>query len=261
MSLLQWNFRSIYLRGNTDVSIILPESQGEPEQFYEKGKKYKVLWLLHGTFGDHTDWVRYTNIERYACEHNLAVVMPSALNSMYGNWNSFAMGYDAFDYLIKELMPAVYAWFPISDRKEDNFIAGLSMGGRGACVYAFNHPELFAKAFVMSAVPEDLTDIDTKSPFYHRVENLIANYGGMEGYLNSELNLWKLAKERKDELPELYFTCGDQDPIAWKRYNQFKAYAEETGLKAVFDEVEGYSHEWPFWELSIQKAIKWFLNK
>ena len=53
MSLIHYNFESQYLNNNTDVNIILPDKPRDktPEQFYGSGKKYKVLWLLHGTFG------------------------------------------------------------------------------------------------------------------------------------------------------------------------------------------------------------------
>jgi Na+-driven multidrug efflux pump len=44
----------------------------------------------------------------------------------------------------------VYGWLPVSARREDNFIAGLSMGGRGTIKYAVNHPERFAAAAVLS---------------------------------------------------------------------------------------------------------------
>ena len=63
MSLIHYNFESQYLNNNTDVNIILPDKPRDktPEQFYGSGKKYKVLWLLHGTFGDYTDWIRKPN--------------------------------------------------------------------------------------------------------------------------------------------------------------------------------------------------------
>jgi putative tributyrin esterase len=99
-----------------------------------------VLWLLHGTFGDHTDWLRKSNIELYACEKQLIVVMPSALNSYYSNWDRCMMGYGMYDFLTEELMPLVYSWFPASDKREDNFISGLSMGGGGTLKYALGHP-------------------------------------------------------------------------------------------------------------------------
>ena len=166
MSILTYNFESEYLKNNHEVTVILPDKPRAltPEEFYRSGRKYKVLWLLHGTFGDHTDWVRKTNIEMYATERNLVVVMPSALNSNYSNWDKFMMGYDMFDYLTEELMPLIYGWLPVSDKREDNFIAGLSMGGRGTIKFAVNHPDKFAAAAVLSAALVDFSLINPGNP-------------------------------------------------------------------------------------------------
>ena len=158
MALVTFEFESQYLGNNHTVGVILPDKPRNltPQEFYGSGKKYKVLWLLHGTFGDYSDWIRKSMIELYACERDLIVVMPSAMNSNYANWPSFGMGFQMYDYIFEELMPLIYNWFPASDKREDNFVAGLSMGGRGTCVLALNHPEKFAGACVLSAVPSDL---------------------------------------------------------------------------------------------------------
>ena len=117
MSVLTYNFISKYLKNSHEITVILPDEKADisPSEYYGSGKKYPVLWLLHGTGGDHSDWIRRTNIERYATARDLAVVMPSALNSNYSNWNNFMMGYCMYDYLIKELMPLVYGWLPVSN--------------------------------------------------------------------------------------------------------------------------------------------------
>ena len=67
MALVQLNFQSSYLFGNTNVNLILPDLPrgAAPKDFYRE-KKYPVLWLLHGTFGDATDWVRKTILN---CTH------------------------------------------------------------------------------------------------------------------------------------------------------------------------------------------------
>ena len=109
MSLATFNFESTCLQGNTTVSVILPDKPRNltPQAFYGSGKKYKVLWLLHGTFGDHSDWLRKSNIELYACEKDLIVVMPSGLNANYANWEHFSIGYNMYDFLTEELMPLI----------------------------------------------------------------------------------------------------------------------------------------------------------
>ncbi len=64
--------------------MILPADKltmpGMPER---EEKPYKTLYLPHGVFGDYMDWVAGTRIQRYAEEHDLAVVMPSGDNAFY----------------------------------------------------------------------------------------------------------------------------------------------------------------------------------
>ena len=73
MALVQFNFESEYLNNNHTISVILPDKPRgiTAHDFYGSGKKYKVLWLLHGTFGDYSDWLRRSNVERYAEEKTL----------------------------------------------------------------------------------------------------------------------------------------------------------------------------------------------
>jgi len=273
VSLVHFNFQSQFLCGNTDVNIILPDKDMDktPKAFYSSGEKYKVLWLLHGTFGDYTDWVRKSNIERYAAERRMIVVMPSGLNSNYVNWHTFATGYNAWDYMTEELMPLVQGWFPASDKREDNFIAGLSMGGNGATQYAIGHPELFGGAASLSNAPSDLglmkvpsydgsAEGEAQALFNKRVQNVVDNFGGFENYVNSPVNTWDRLPElmREGKLPKLYFCCGEEDQLCWQKYQKFKEYAEKIGLPAKFEEAPGYMHEWAFWDLFIQKALDYF---
>ena len=255
MSILHMNFRSRCLNGNTDITLILPDVYRADPDWFPKNRSFRVLYLLHGSFGDHSDWTRFTNVERYACEHDLVVVMPSALNTNYVNWGNFGLGHNVFSFFFEELMPMVENWFPVSRKKEDTFIAGLSMGGRGACLLGFARPEKFGGIFSMSAAPNDLKQFDPSSRFYPRIKNLIELYQGKEGYLSSPLDLLKTMKEKKEELPPLYFYCGKEDPLAYKDFLALQKYTEELGLSVFYREEEGYGHEWAFWDLCIRDVI------
>jgi len=260
MALLTFNFESQYLGNNHEVGIILPDKpRGKtPAEFYGSGEKYKVLWLLHGTFGDYSDWIRKSMIELYACEKDLIVVMLSGMNANYANWPGFATGYNMFDYLFDELMPAVYGWFPASDKREDNFIAGLSMGGGGTIKYAVNRPEKFAAAAILSSCPRDI-DSYTEADVVGRTANSVANAGGLQAYKDSYENPWRILKEKVNtgELPRLYFCIGEDDG-GYENFKKFEAYAKEIGLDATFETEPGYRHEWRFWDLYIQKALTFF---
>lgn len=283
MSLIQMNFESQYLGCNHEITVILPDKprQLTPKEFYSCGKKYKVLWLLHGTFGDHSDWLRKSNIELYACERDVIVVMPSAMNSDYASWPGFGIGYDMWSYLTEELMPLVYNWFPASDKREDNFIAGLSMGGGGVLKYALGHPEKFGGAAVLSSCARDLGYLKpfadlTAAEFRAKAEageipglnnrfgartiNVVCKYPTVGDYLRSPENTWDiladLVKAGK-ELPKLYAACGKND-FLYDAYATFKAYCQELGVPVKFEEIEGFTHEWRFWDLTIQHAMTYF---
>lgn len=264
MGLAHISFRSWCLNMNTDIEVILPSmKQGmDATQYYRSGKKYPVLWLLHGTLGNYTDYLRRTNIELYATENDLIVVMPTALNSNYSNWTQVTPAFKMFDYLFEELMPMIYGWFPASDLREDNFIAGLSMGARGTSKYAFNHPEKFAGVGCMSGVPSDVRRIladGPSNPFYEREYMTVVNSGGEEAFFNSYENIWDKVADvaRMQHPPKFYFCCGKEDGV-YPNWLHFKDYAESVGLSATFHEMEGYAHEWRFWELELQNILNFF---
>jgi putative tributyrin esterase len=269
LSVITWTFESRFLVGSTAVTVLLPDRPREvaPRDFYAESHRFKVLWLLHGTFGDHLDWLRRTNIDLYAAEKGIAVVMPSGLNSNYSNWSEFSLGYDMYDFVTEELMPLVRGWLPISDKREDNFIAGLSMGGRGTIKFAANHPELFAGAAALSATPVEydrvLTDDLLRNGtgmFADRIRGMVANAGGREAFLDSEENVWRLidAAAARGDLPRLFFACGGDDDLIVEDLRTFRQHAESLGLDAEFWIADGFRHEWRFWDLAIQRALEFF---
>lgn len=267
MSIATFNFESQYLNNNHEISIILPNKPRDisAKQYYSENRKLKVLWLLHGTYGDHTDWLRRTNIELYACERDVAVVMPSALNSNYSNWDGCMMGFGMYDYLTEELMPLIYNWFPVSDKREDNFIAGLSMGGRGTIKYAVNHPEKFAAAAVLSAAPVNFHTyteeyLNQDDPFARRMRGIVDNAGGLKAFLESNENVWDIIDRLAGTgtLPRLLFACGTADTMIYENLKIFRRHADNIGLNAEYWTLEGYRHEWRFWDLAIQHALDFF---
>ncbi len=269
MALMTLTFESRYLRSNQTVSVVLPDMPRhlDPAAFYAAQQDLKVVWLLHGTFGDHTDWVRKTNVERYAAAKGVVLVMPSALNSNYANWSGFSLGYDMHDHLVHELMPLVHHWLPVSPRREDNFVAGLSMGGRGTVKLAASHPDLFAAAAVLSAAPVDLSGLTheqvtaSTDPMTQRLRGMVDNAGGLDAFLASDENVWRVIDEQVaagTSLPRMLFACGADDALIHDNLLAFRDHAARIGLDAEFWVEDGYAHEWPFWDLAIRRAFEFF---
>jgi putative tributyrin esterase len=154
----------------------------------------------------------------------------------------------------------IYNWLPASDKREDNYIAGLSMGGRGTCVYAFSKPEKFAGAAVLSASPYDFSDImNAKEGMLSRMKKSVNNYESLEAFMAGPENAWNRLTEKvgKGVLPELYFSTGGNDGVL-KGLEPFMEYAKKIGLEATFEIIPGYSHEWRFWDLAIENTLNHF---
>ena len=264
MSMIEMTVESQFLHGNTKCTVLIPDCprDGDAKTFYSSGKKYKVLWLLHGTYGDNSDWVRRTMLEVFARERQLICVMPSGLNADYTNWPHFAGGFDVYNYILNELMPLVHNWFPASSKREDNFIAGLSMGGWGVMQFMLNSDK-FAAGCVMSMAPENYDAMPDPSlgslGDNVRWQNQIANKGGFDAFKNSDANFWRQILQRHAEgtLPKMYFTIGEED-FLFDLYQVFHEMCSEEGIDFKFEQVPNYGHEWRFWNQALEKAMDFF---
>lgn len=170
MAVFQLQMFSPTLQTHTGVTVIIPTPDSSEMQqsggmdYFCDGVKYQVLYLLHGLYGDHTNWLRYTSIERYVQDRRLAVVMPAVGNSFY---QDMYHGPDYLTYITQELPRYICRLFPVSDRREDTFVAGLSMGGYGAVKCAFQCPEQYAACASLSGaldVEGLLDNFDTSDP-------------------------------------------------------------------------------------------------
>lgn len=244
MALFQTGFVSYTMRRMVNISVIvptpLPGEGGDKQKSHKPAHPYPVLYLLHGYSGDGSVWQRFTSLERYAEERNIAVVTMSAENKFYANHP----GDDRFyDFLAKELPDFVRGMFPISTRREDTYIAGLSMGGYGSLLHAFSHPQDFCAVGAFSsglsetgiAGPADAVYADTRPDLYL----MLKEYEG------------KMA-----ELPKLYLSCGSDDGLLEANV-KLKDQILAQGGQVAWEELPGYGHEWAFWDLQLDKFLNW----
>lgn len=118
-----------------------------PDGYATSGKRFPVLYLLHGYSGDHTSWLTYAQLPPTAAtDHGLIVVMPDAGNTFYVDWQGAEgdrpnrWGGAVADDLVKHI-DATYRTIP---GRSGRAIGGLSMGGYGAVVIGLRHPDKFA---------------------------------------------------------------------------------------------------------------------
>ncbi len=215
-----------------------------------------MLWLLHGRTDDHTIWMRRTSIERYVAELGLAVVMPNVHLSWY---QDMPAGPRYFTYLSEELPRLCRDFFPLSDKREDNFIAGLSMGGYGAFLHALRHPENFAAAASLSGVLDLPGRISASAAEGNPPSaDIRAAFPNPKAIAGTDADLYSLidrALQNGTGLPALYACCGTED-FLYEGNQRFRQYAEVSGLPLTYEEGPG-THEWKFWDAWIQRVLDW----
>ena len=208
---------------------------------HTKKEKYPVLYLLHGYGNNHATWSGYTNIELYAEERNIAVVMISAENKSYVNHGN---GDRFYDFIANELPDFICGMFPVSDQPENTFIAGLSMGGFGTFVHGFNYPEKYAAMGAFSAAV-------SLNPA------LLA--GGENKSVEDTYDPRTLANKRYQEnrkFPKIFIACGDKDPLHEINV-QFKDELISMGQDVTWVDAPGLGHEWRFWDEIVEKFLDW----
>lgn len=253
MSLFQVSFFSKVLGKATMLSVIIPESESREYAPIDRSIKYPTLYLLHGGTDDHSAWMRQSSIERYAKEHKIAVVMPDADLSYY---TDMVHGRKYWTFISEEVPDFVRAHFPLSEKREDNFVAGLSMGGYGSFKMALKKPEMFNAAASFSGT---LCMDEMINYVPHREKEFKEIFGALDVIKDSENDLRYLIKKSVDEkvnLPRLYQFCGTED-FLYKMNQDFKKYADELGIDTNYEEAKG-SHEWNYWDNCIQRALELF---
>jgi putative tributyrin esterase len=250
MALFECNIKSDTLELNVSVNVIIPQD-------VKKGEKLQAVYLLHGYIGNHTDWCRYSSVERYAWEHRFAIIMPAVNNSYYAN-TKFGQRY--LDYVSIELPEIMSKIFPISEQREDNFVCGLSMGGYGALRVALHNPKRFSKAASLSgAVNIDsikkLVENTPRKPF----TNATFGEAPTKNTENDLLYLIQTHQKNKQELPEIYFACGTED-FLYQDNLEFKNELDYLKVSYTYEESKG-DHNWAFWDEYLKKVLYWLEKK
>jgi len=234
----------------SSAAVLLPQ----PAPGAAITKPYKTLYLLHGLSDDHTAWTRWTSIERYAAEYNLAVVMPNAHRSFYSDRK---YGGRYFEFISNELISIMQDAFPLSDKREDRYAAGLSMGGYGALKLGLACPEKFSAAASLSGALDVVGRLKG-------AENLRGEfmdfYDAPVGERNQN-DLFYLAENIiKSGLPKprVYVWCGTED-FLYEDNVKFKKFMEKTDFDFTYEQSAG-DHSWGYWDTKIQTVLKFIFG-
>lgn len=257
MALVKVDFFSKSLMRTVTIQAIVPVDKFIDEKPKEK-KPYKTLYLLHGIFGNDTDWVSGTRIQRWAQAHDLAVIMPAGENKFYVDNERTHEYYSQF--IGEELVNFTRDLFPLSTKREDTFIAGLSMGGYGAITNGLKYHQTFGHIAGLSSalmIEEHVKAVDGDDiPYINKRSYLESVFGNLNALIGSDKD-YKALVERLDvkDIPHIYLACG-QDDFLIKNNRDYKDFLIQHGVDVTYEEGPG-AHEWDFWDRYIYKVLEW----
>ena len=207
-----------------EVNVYLPPG-------YSGGKKYPVLYLLHGIGGNHYEWTGY--IKAPAILDNLIaddkavpmiVVMPNGRalpddtppKEIYSP--EHAAGFAKFERdLLDCLIPAIEAKYAALTNREHRALAGLSMGGGQSLNFGLGNLDAFAWVAGFSSAP------NTKPP-----GELVHDPAAARG-----------------KLKLLYLSCGNKDGLI-NISQGVQRHLKKNGVPHVWN-VDDHGHDGASW--------------
>lgn len=222
-----------------------------PDSYSAQQENYSVLYLLHGAYGNHTDWLtKVPAIKSYADTYNLIIVCPD------GGHNSWyvdspvdeTMRYET--YVAKELIGAMDEKYRTIADKSGRAITGLSMGGHGAFYLAFRHQDIWGAAGSMSG-GLDLRPFPNNWDIPKRLGDYASHKDNWEQ--SSVVNLIYLLDGK--EL-ELIFDCGVDD-FFFDVNQRMHQKLLERNIPHDYIERPG-EHNWDYWGNAIRYQLVFF---
>lgn len=264
MALMQVSFYAETLGLSSQANVILPQQTHGigVDGSAAKRDRYPVLYLLHGASDDHTIWLRRTNIERYVAQMGLAVVMPAVHLSRYENMTH---GPRYYDYITQELPQIMQSFFPISAKPEEQYIAGLSMGGMGALKIGLTKPEQYAAVGCFSSgnlfYREEGHYMAQKNRPSGGVPIMEAIYGSstqeeLKGSKWDPFVSAEAALQKGTKMPRIFHACGTEDFLLDSARLTRDWFRQHSQIDYTYHEAPG-AHTWDFWDTWIQEFLKW----
>lgn len=261
------NFFSDTLKRDVTVNVIVPEDKhrsGAPRS--TAAEPYPVLYFIHGGANDGTTIQRYTSIERYSEEHEIAVVLLSSENKYSRKLVSVVpqhpggnkrMVEDFGEFITAELPAFVKAHFPVSALRKDTYICGLSAGGYGTLVNSLLHPEkfnavgLFSPLLTSRAYLMSLSEAERRG-LANRTEAQLR-----QQFLPEITELLNDCVQKKADMPRYYITSGQKEYAMMPFQELLKRDLEAAGIDVTYSLSRPFGHEWGFWDLAVQDYLNW----
>jgi len=225
----------------------------KPDNYAAGGKKFPVVYLLHGYLGNYSNWItKVPALKNDVDLHQIIIVCP---DGNYSSWyfdSPVDSSYRYETYIATEVVNYIDANFKTIANKEHRVITGLSMGGHGALFLGLRHSNIFGAAGSMSGVV-DLKESGNRFEISQRIGDTIKYAKNWHDF--TVINL--IENYSSTDL-KIIFDCGDEDIfIGGNR----RLHQKMAALKIPHEYTERPGkHNWDYWANSIGFQLLYFNN-
>ncbi len=222
-----------------------------PDLYKTQKEAFPALYLLHGAFGNHKDWVsKVPEIKEYADQYNIIIVCPNGgFNSWYFD-SPVDEDWHYETYVSKELIHAIDEKYNTIKNKNGRAITGLSMGGHGAFYLSFRHQNIWGAAGSMSG-GVDIRPFPNNWSMAERLGSYAENKDNWEN--NTVINMLYLLDGKS---LNLIFDCGVDDFFYDANLRLHKKMLERN-ISHDYIERPG-KHNWEYWSNAIKYQLVFF---
>ena len=255
MVLFRGDIKCKSLQRRTSISVILPADNIHFLQDTEEivPQPYKTLYFLHGLYGSDDIVLANTSIQKFAEDRGIAIVIPCGENSFYVD-NKQAHAYYG-EYVGQELLDITRNIFPLSDKREDTFIAGFSMGGYGAIRNGLKYSQNFSKIGMISSalITDDIVNYTSDDNVLRSRRFYESIFGNLDELKGSDMDPKALIESTQD-IPDIFMACGEDDFLFDKNVD-FYEFLKSKSVDCEFVKAEG-EHTWEFCDKYLKEFIK-----
>lgn len=220
----------------------------------EEGRKYPVLYVLHGATGSYRDWAEKTTVTEELESRDMILVFPDG--SDFGWYiDSEIKPENQYESAVsRDVRLDVERRFPARTDRGGRGIAGLSMGGHGALSLAAKNPELYISASSLSGI----LDI-AGHPGKWRLDEILGPQPEHVGRWKAN-SVYHLADRFTTAGISVLFDTGVADKTgAVEDARKLHERLKELGVDHTYREFSG-RHDWVYWREHIGEHIEFHSN-
>jgi len=247
-----------------------------PPDYAVSGKRYPVLYLLHGFTGDNKSWVKQGEINKIMDDgiargeiEPMIIVIPDGKYYWYIDDYQNKVRYE--DFIFGEFLPFIDMTYRTIADKSHRAVAGLSMGGYGSLVWAMHHPDKFSYCIALSASMFDDNGMAQMPDQLYKYMSLLYGAPDAKGrdrvtehfINNSPIDMARTNPAESLRSVKWFIDCGKQDQLSDVNRELNNIFTERN-IDHIYHSRDG-RHDWTFWHEGISQGLKyltqWFGDK